>query len=235
MEVWVSSMSVAIIYFWNWLPIPLLSPFHLQHWTSLPHSVAALVSPHRQTQSIVPIGQCSSSCDILAINPWLCDLGQPPASPCGSFWTFREHPYPCHQPGRVGAVSINGCGGRIFQGWIIYRGWLETVSWEEDLVACMLLLDLYNTTWPNLIRACTDKELVGVCDREREKEREGWEMFNFTLNDTQTWWRQTFSLHVTCVCLSLFTGIHMQTRTTKQAHTNTHTHILVFLSLWELS
>lgn len=104
------------------------------------------------------------SSDALGIYPWLSDLGQPPPHPVAPSELWWQHPYPCHQSDTVRPASINIWGGQIFLGWIIYSAWLETLSWVQDLVACMFVLDLYNKTWPSLIRMSAAAEFVGcVC------------------------------------------------------------------------
>lgn len=102
------------------------------------------------------------SSGMLGICPWLSDLGQLPPHPMAPSELWWQHPYPCHQSDTVRPASINIWGRQIFLDWIIYNAWLETVSWVVDLVACMFVLDLYNKTWPNLIRSVVPQSLFGV-------------------------------------------------------------------------
>lgn len=118
--------------------------------------------------------------DALGIYPWLCDPGQPLPHPVVSSELWWQRPYPCHQYDTIHPASINIWRGTIFLGWIIYSAWLETLSLVEDLVACMFVLDLYNKTWPCLIRKPGATELVecacvcvGVWSEIRDRKTNG--------------------------------------------------------------
>ena len=141
------------------------------------------MSLHPQSQSIISTTELLAlvwRAEYLSLAFWPGPTPSPhPVAPSELWW---QHPYPCHRSDTVRPASINIWGGQIFRGWIIYSAWLETLSGVEDLVACMFVLDLYNKTWPSLIRKSGARELVGcvfecvivcvcVCKTLRKSER----------------------------------------------------------------